>query len=191
MCARSANSVWFFFVIVVIFCFLLLFVSFLTVFFLSGFYISNFLCVLRFSLPLMLLLLLWWRLANAFIDHYMQLSLSPHPILLCAACLQQQQCVRMCILYECVFISLYSRFISIHSITLVFSFFVLFLYTHASLAHGHFQFNAFLSFDAKAKLHSLHLNVMCVTFVERFASSFNRHDFFLFFFFKNQVTTLF
>lgn len=34
-----------------------------------------------------------------------------------------------------------------------------------------YVFLLLLSFDAKAKLHSLHLNIICVTFVARFASS--------------------
>lgn len=79
----------------------------------------------------------------------------------------------LCIMCKCVIISLYSWFTSIHSMhwySILF-YFILFFFWNTRFFITRtfwFQYDVFsslLSFDANAKLPSLHLNIMCVTFV--------------------------
>lgn len=101
-------------------------------------FVLNFLCVLRFRLPLLFLLQqrLLWQLADAYIDHYMQLSPSPHTtplhptVIYSGAAIACRQFVCPCIVCKCVFISLYSRFTSIHRYSILFFFLLLWKSEH-------------------------------------------------------------
>lgn len=133
-------------------------------------------CVLRFRFTVLFLLLLLWRLANAFIDHYMQLSTSPHLTPLWSFCVLLSRvtvCMCLCIMCKCVIISLYSWFTSIHSkhwYSILF--YIIFLLKYTLLYHTDilisiwcFLFSSVFWCQRKASLPSLHLNIMYVTFV--------------------------